>query len=301
MNGQQFAPAADEPVFFAQHAARPCRRVLEPAYHEWVFPDGSRWVSFHRQRDGYFLRFPGLGDFAVSRDGRRVDSWPLPGVSTATVHHLYLNQVLPLALSRQGKLVLHASAVEMGDGCVAFMGQSGRGKSTLAASFAMSGWRVLTDDGLQLDWRDQALTALPSHPSIRLWEDSQQALIGTGAAVAPAVGYTSKVRLLAGAAFEHCDEPRPVNSIYLLGDGTSPTLAIQDAKPSCAMIELVRHSFLLDIDAEELLSSHFDEIARVANATPHYHLDFPRRYESLPAVRGSIVRLAGGGSGAIRP
>jgi hypothetical protein len=60
---------------------------------------------------------------------------------------------------------------------VAFLGESGRGKSTLAASFATEGTRFLTDDGLLLEWVGGHCMIVPSHPSIRLWEDSQEALI----------------------------------------------------------------------------------------------------------------------------
>jgi ATP-dependent phosphoenolpyruvate carboxykinase len=50
--------------------------------------------------------------------------------------HLCLKQVLPLVLSKQGQRVFHASAVEVEveDGAVVFAAESGRGKSTLAAS-----------------------------------------------------------------------------------------------------------------------------------------------------------------------
>jgi serine kinase of HPr protein (carbohydrate metabolism regulator) len=94
-------------------------------------------------------------------------------VTSATVEHLYLNQVLPLALSRQGKLVLHGSAVDIGGQGVAFLGESGRGKSTLAASFATEGTRFLTDDGLLLEWVGECCMIIPSHPSIRLWQTAK--------------------------------------------------------------------------------------------------------------------------------
>ena len=115
---------------------RPQRQPPQPPFQQWTFPDGRPWTSFHRDRDGYLLQFPALADFEVSANGRQVTGWAMPGVAPATVHHLFTNQVQPLALSRQGKLVLHASAVAVGDIALAFAGESGRGKSTLAASFA---------------------------------------------------------------------------------------------------------------------------------------------------------------------
>ena len=53
----------------------------------------------------FLLRFFDLADFAVSSDGHHVTCVPVPDISEETVNHLYLNQVLPLALSMLGKLV----------------------------------------------------------------------------------------------------------------------------------------------------------------------------------------------------
>lgn len=278
------------PTRFVQRPGRIQRPVSQPPFHRWTFADGTEWTSFHRLGSGYLLRFPQLADFEVSSDGRDIRGWPAMGVKPTTVHHLYLNQVLPLALSRQGKLVLHASAVDVGGGCVAFMGASGRGKSTLAASFATAGTRFLTDDGLQLEWRGRQLIGLASHPSIRLWEDSQNALVGQTLALGPAVEYTTKARILADAGFAFCPDPQPLKAIYLLGDGTAPAVNIEPANPVTALLDLVRHSFLLDIDEQKMLASHFDDISRIANLPLHYHLDYPRRYEDLALVRQAILQ-----------
>ena len=132
-------------------SARHQTAVGDAPFHVWAFPDGTLWTEFYRANGGYLLRFPDLADFQVSADGLSVTCLPAPEVSEATSQHLYLNQVLPLVLSKLGKLVFHASAVEVDDGAVVFAAESGRGKSTLAASFAVSGSRFLTDDGLVVE------------------------------------------------------------------------------------------------------------------------------------------------------
>ena len=272
--------------------ARPQALLSQKPFHQWAFPDGTEWTLFYRLDSGYLLRFPDLADFEVSRNGRTATAWPVPGVSPGTVEHLHLNQVLPLALSRQGRLVLHASAVAFDGLGVAFTGESGRGKSTLAASFATSGARLLTDDGLQLDWLDGQCQITPSHPSVRLWEDSQQALIPQAVDLAPAVEYTTKARLLAGDAMAFCDKPQPLRRVYFLGEGVVPSLIIETVRPAEALVELVKNSFLLDIAEKELLAWHFDEMVRLAELPIYYRIDYPRRYEDLPRVRESIIQHA---------
>jgi hypothetical protein len=269
--------------------AHPQAPLKDVPFHEWKFPDGTQWTQFYRTETGYLLRFPDLSDFLVSRDGREIKCFPAPGVTEETTRHLYLNQVLPLALAKQGKLVFHASAVEIGDGAVAFMGEAGRGKSTLAACFATNGFRFLTDDGLVLEPCDDGYQVMPSHPSIRLWEDSQQALISEGAHKAPPVQFTSKARFLAGDDIIFCEQHRPLQRVYFLGEGTAQQPVFERINPADALVELLKHSFLLDIEEREMLAAQFDALSRLVTRQIYYRLDYPRRFEDLNLVRQAIL------------
>ncbi|MBA3974972.1 MAG: hypothetical protein C0504_12245 [Candidatus Solibacter sp.] len=255
-----------------------------------MFPDGTEWLHFFRAPDGYLLRFPGLAEFTVSHEGRVLAESALHGTTRATVEHLYLNQVLPLAWSRQGKLVFHGSAVEIGAGAAAFLGESGRGKSTIAAAFTAAGRRFLTDDGLRVELAGNKLFAYPSHPSIRLWEDSQEALLGGDIRFAPPVDYTSKARILAGESLRFCDEPRPLQRVYFLRDDGVEDAVTTPMSPGEALMELTKHSFLLDIEERELIANHFDRLARMVAQPVFRRLDYPRRYDELGMVRAAIER-----------
>jgi len=271
-----------------------CPRLQTPLdstpFHQWVFPDGPVWTAFHRIESGYLLRFPELADFTISSDGRLVACHPVPDVTEETSQHLYLNQVLPLALSMMGKMVFHGSAVEVGSVAVAFVAESGRGKSTLAASFATSGFRFLTDDGLVVEPYDNGYLALPSQPSIRLWTDSEKALISPGAKMAPTLCFNTKSRFLAGFDMAFCNYSRPLDRVYFLGEGKNTGFVIQPMAAAESLVEWVKHSFLLDIEERSLLASHFDSVANLVNQQRHYRLDYPRRYEELASVRQAIVQ-----------
>jgi hypothetical protein len=261
--------------------ARAQTPLASAAFHQWIFPDGARWAEFHRLGQQYLVRFSGLADFSVSRDGLTVHCWPASKIPNETVQNLYLNQVLPLALSRQGKLVLHAGAVEVGGRGLAFAGASGQGKSTLTASFARSGFRFLTDDGLALTKVGNDWNIAPSHPSIRLWQDSEEALMP--------LQFTSKSRFLAGDEIVLCDQPRPLHRMYFLGDGNAAEPVFEPLKPGEALIQLVEHSFLLDVEERETLIAHFDELCSLVQSPVWYRLDYPRRFEDLPRVRQAIL------------
>lgn len=251
-------------------------------------------LDFYRTDCGYVLRFRGLADFDLTRDGTACIAHPAPDVPQTTLDHLFLNQVVPLALSQQGRFVLHASAVTLDGVAAAFVGHSGQGKSTLAASFATAGFSFLTDDGLQLQWQGDTCVALPSHPSIRLWEDSREALVAPGAAMAPTVSYTSKTRVLAGGSILYCNVPSTLRRVFFLGDGLADDVVITPVSSAQALHELLKHSFLLDVEEQAMLAWQFDEVARLAALPVFFRLDYPRRYDQLDRVRAAIIAHSSG-------
>jgi hypothetical protein len=126
-DSDESAGAGRGPVSFRLSGARAQVPIDDAPFHEWLAPDDSPWTRFYRTGAGYLLRFPGYADFEISKDGHDVAGWAVDGVSEATIDHLYQNQVLPLALSKSGRVVLHASAIEAGGQAIAFVGASGRG------------------------------------------------------------------------------------------------------------------------------------------------------------------------------
>jgi hypothetical protein len=267
----------------------PC---ADKPFHTWDLSDGTQWARFYRTPTGFMLRFPALADFEVSTDGLRVTCQPTPNLSEATAEHLFLNQVRPLALSAFGKLVFHASVVEAGGGAVAFLAASGRGKSTLAAGFAVNGRRFLADDGLVVKHDNGHYVALPGHPSLRLWSDGEERLLGGGVRTAAALDYTSKARLLAGPRLPHCNRSRPLLAAYFLADGSVEDITIKRFAGAEALIAWVKHSFLLDVHDKTLIAGHFHQIAALANTVPSNHLAYPRRYDELSRVCDSVLSHA---------
>ncbi len=277
---ERHPPRAQDPL-----PTEPFERILAT--------DGSPWLDVHRTPAGYLLRYPGRADFAVAADGLAAEAWPVPGAPEATLAHLWRNQVRPLALSRQGRVVLHASAVDLQGAGLAFAGPSGRGKSTLAAAFARRGAGFLCDDGLLLDLGGDDILIEPGDPSLRLWEDSHAALEPSGAALAPPLDYTPKARLLAGEGLAHCPEPRPLRALYLLGPGEADAVALEPVPPPEALRALLRLLTVLDLEARDVLAAHFQELARLAERPIVWRLDYPRRYEALEGVVEAVARHAG--------
>ena len=262
--------------------------LVQPPFHEWTLPGGDLWAEFHRLKGGFLLRFPQFADFEISEDGSWNACYPCRTLTEATREHLYLNQVLPLVQSLQGKLVFHAAAVEMKAGAIAFLAPSGRGKSTLAAAFAAHGNRFLTDDSLVLETAESGFRALPSAPTIRLWEDSQAALLPAGAAMAPPVFYSPKGKFLASNHLPHCQKSRPLKAAYFLGDGSADEIDIRPLRGSETVAKWVSHSFLLNVDDSAALEVHFEGVTALARVVPSFDLDYPRRYQNIDQLRQTL-------------
>jgi len=263
-------------------------------FNRYTFDDGTVWTEFYRSGEGYLLRFPGLADFEVSADGTEVIAHPVAGTDEVTVEHLYINQLVPLALSRQGKPSFHASVVTVPGGAIAFLGKTGMGKSTLAASFALSDAAFLTDDALLVEETKDGCLAMPSHASLRLWEDGVDALLDAGNPQADPVSYSSKTRLLAGEGRTHCDEPQALLAAFMLERANVYPEGTQSAVTFRALHGVERHmawvenSFLLDIEDHELLASHLDWTHRISGTVPTFALDYPRDYGMLPDVQDAV-------------
>lgn len=268
--------------------------IPESPFNRWMQPDGAEWALFYREPGGYRVRFPDLADFLLSGGGDILEVRRVANTSDATIEHLLLNQVQPLALSRQMKLILHASSVELPDGtAVAFAGPSGAGKSTLAAGFAVAGHRFLGDDGLLIEHRDGQCFALPSHPGIRVWQDSGEALLPGRSALPHAPQLSTKSRFLAEGEVAHCAQPRPLRCFYFLGAGSPQNVVIQRATGQSVVFLLLQNSFLLDVEEREMLAWHFSSLMRLAELDFFFVLDYPRDYALLPRVRQAVLEHAG--------
>lgn len=256
-------------------------------------PDGAPWSQVFRTQCSYMLRFPGNADFDIAFDGGRIRAYPTPGLDSESLEHLYLNQAVPLALSRRGYGVFHGSAVEICGEAVAFLGTSGRGKSTLAAAFATHGSRFLADDGLVTERRGDSYWVLPSHPSIRLWDDSREAVLAGATPSAGSPRWNSKGRFLAGNGLSFCGDSRRLRAVYFLGEGTASAVSFARMSWRDAVLELVRNSFLLDAEERDPVMRHFEQTAMLAQSAECWQLDYPADLGALATVTAAIAQHAG--------
>lgn len=138
---------------------------------------------------GHLLRVSGVAVYHV-RDGREIRIAVEPGADPGLVRLYTIGSAMGMALHQRGLLVLHGATVSRGGVARIIVGDSGTGKSTLAACLGRAGCAVLGDDTMVLwdatggrsgKWLWQGSQVF------KLWEDSIAAM-GLGTAGLDRVG-----------------------------------------------------------------------------------------------------------------
>jgi hypothetical protein len=134
--------------------------------------DAGRTLRLDEHREhGYLVRADGFGSYVIARDGRRVEMCPGP-VAAWRWQRLLTAQVLPIAALAQGLELFHASAVEVDGRVLAITGDSGAGKTTLAAQLMLSGAGFMCDDVLAIEATAGELIAHCGPPLMNLREST---------------------------------------------------------------------------------------------------------------------------------
>ena len=114
------------------------------------------------------------------------------------------------------------------------------------------------------------------------------------APTAPPVYYTSKARLLAGEALQYCGQPRVLRACYCLGPGTALAVTIEELSGADILLQWAKHTFFLDVEDQDLMRTHFDQLHLIANRIPCFYLDYPRNFAEIPEVVEAVMKHATG-------
>jgi hypothetical protein len=146
---------ADVVVELGESATPPFERPSADVVAELVV-EGGPFYTICRVEGGYRCRLPGVVDFAIDEDLRRVVCHPVPDGRPDVIPIVITGTVTAFLLAMGGRTVLHGSAVDIGGRALSFVGASGQGKSTMAAMFCATGTPLVTDDVLPLEFETQA-------------------------------------------------------------------------------------------------------------------------------------------------
>lgn len=263
---------------------------------DWLNADGRVICKCQRKGTEYLISFPGHADFHISENAI-ISCVPQPGCSDALLRHLLLNQIIPRYLGTSGELMLHASAVTLPDGrCIAFLGNSGYGKSTLASYFHRHGARLIDDDCILLKPARDKVHVMGGVPSIRLFPDSVQAVFGASKNFNPYMTYSEKQQMiLEREPNATATEQRFLDALFVLN---SPACAkghgavtIEPLSGKAAIMNMINSTFSLDPSDRKTIAQNFrNSGGAITDSLQLYSLNYPRQHAYLFEVYRAVTR-----------
>lgn len=214
--------------------------------------------------------------------------WP-DDLSSALRAFNLIGPGLAMALKLQGKTILHASVVDIGGISIALAGPSGVGKSTLAAAFEQSGYRVLTDDLCVLDTSASGRFAIPpGPPRIRLLPDSAEALLGGGSELIPTPDGDKLEHSLKWVTARGGQQAVPLAAIYFL-TGRADHMTISTISPRDALFLLLKNSYLNYISDARMRANSFQTIGELVTRVPVHLLETENSFQTLNKLCRELV------------
>jgi hypothetical protein len=129
---------------------------------------GETWQVSQNE---FAMQLASIGDFYV-RDGNYVEVSPADDADPDMVK-LCLSGRIMVALLHQRKIIsFHASSFSHNDRGIMILGETGSGKSSLTASFAMNGAGFLSDDMTPVIMKESKPYIWPLHRSIKISENT---------------------------------------------------------------------------------------------------------------------------------
>lgn len=216
---------------------------------------------------------------------------PVADVDHEILRHVILGPVMNHLLHQRGRMVLHASTVVIGDRAVAFLGQSGSGKTTTAAACLAAGHTVLSDDvALVVDERE-TVTVEASFPAIKLHDDLPSRL---DLPIDPPERVSSlRDRHFRRIRMEQPSEPVPLACVYLLAE--SPTERVESLSPAEQVTTLIEHTYTAPLlRVAEEAEANFARCSDIASSVPVKRLHRPKQFDRLDRLVETVEDDLGG-------
>jgi hypothetical protein len=238
----------------------------------------------------YLLNIQGVARYLVTA-GREIVVDPDDAAPALDVRGYLLGSIFVVLCQQRGLLPLHASAIAGKSGVVAFLANSGQGKSTLAAHLAQRGFRVLADDVCLIDAAQAgAAMVIPTAPWLKLWRNSLESLGREVEGLDRVFSEDDKYRMPLAPMLT----PEPISKLVFLeaNDISSVTTQIEEVPRAQAiplLMNLTHHSYLLEPTGQQ--EQNFLRCGRVLSQARAYRLLRPWGLMHLESTVDALENL----------
>ncbi len=178
-----------------------------------------------------------------------------------------LHTFLPLVLELERTYrILHVGSVEVEGKPILFSAFSFGGKSTLTDYFLKQGHRLLSDDSLGIEKREDGYYAIPSYPYHRPFRQLET------------LGYYTE---------NFSTTPKPVHAVYRLEKAAPDASVCITELKGIEKFKAFHYSSFVDFDF--MKQERFAFFTQMAQAVPVYQVQIPWNKARLPEVYDKIV------------
>ena len=231
-------------------------------------------------RDEARMALRDLGEFRA-RAGSEIVVTPVPGADEHLVELCARNIMLPAALYQRGLLLLHAGAIAIDGHVIAFVAESGRGKSSTITTLVDRGHTLIADDIVAVDMRAGTPLVLPAFPSVKL-HTAVATMLGRDETMLTEIHPLEEKRSLhVGGA-----DPAgimPLAAIYVLDEGSQHRIVGLSQRWSFQ--ELVRHSY---VPAQATDALGFAQLSQLTGSVDVWRLERAMGLTRLPELASLI-------------
>lgn len=272
------------------HCCEPATLAAMPATAVQTSAISWQWQT----ADQHWLRFidpynQGMAEFCLSPAAKTMTVSRTASVQLEDVIKLCTSTMYGALLRASDKLVLHATAVRFGDGCLLLSAQSGAGKSSATAALIQAGWPLLADDIASLRQTASGWLVEHGYPHLRLWPDSISALLSGSE-------HTQQVFLRAEIVGNKqywdlsqqpelfCPAPLPLRAIYLLSGRNNIDHQVALVPPVRALPMLLQHLYAGQMRQPQQVAAAFPVLSQLVNTVPVYALGLADGLQQLKGL-----------------
>ncbi len=243
-------------------------------------------INFRVTENAVFLFWKDIGSIKI-KDGTEILINPEKNQKIDIILPFILGPALAVLLHQRKKVILHASAVEMNGEAVAFMGDTGFGKSTTAMILQRKGHPMVSDDILSVNLtRREYPTVNPGTPVIKLRYDVTELLkeeehIGK-------IFYENPIKKFYQIKDWTNKKTLRLKSIYILKNEDEINLETYNGHE--AFLALIANSFLIRLFNKQEKLDNFRQCHKIIEKVPIKLLSTGKDLENLDNLADIIIK-----------
>jgi hypothetical protein len=243
----------------------------------------------------HFMYCDGVEVLIDNLSSEIVFQWPPEETLEYELSYL-VTMILSFTLWLRGGFSFHASALAINGKSIIVMGDSGAGKSTTAAAFALLGYPILSDDLVAIKDDGEKFWVQPAFPMIRLWSQSVAALFGRADALPEIVpnhhSWHKRYLDLREEGYQFQDRELPLGGIYLLSSRSSDAAApwIDSMPIQEALVWLAANNYPSKFLDKNGRTKEFEFLGKILRQIPVRRVVSSTNIDRLPQLCEAILK-----------